>query len=270
MAGLYGENLIDYIIRGSRSRGLDPAAVLAVASVEGGFYGATGDSGSSFGPFQLHEGGALPSRYTGNRTAAKAWANSPAGIDYALNGIATVARGKTGHSAIESIVTSFERPLDVAAEIVRAAASLATWTTRVGSGSSGGKFPNRPIGGTLPGHGTGGAAIVIDAKGGKCPPGYKKYLNKCVLQSAIDAGVVDPKGAPLGGFPGGGAIQSGIDAIKAPFEGIADVVRWIGDNWDRILEVIGGFLLLLLGLYRLASQLGTAPSNVPAVVAAVK
>src|SRR2546423_1629862 len=84
----------------SRRYGVDPAAARAVASVEGGLQrGAVGDQGTSYGPFQLHVGGALP------RGRGAAWANSPAGIDYALRQISRVARGKHGRAAIAAIVS---------------------------------------------------------------------------------------------------------------------------------------------------------------------
>lgn len=35
--------------------------------------------------------------------------------------------------------------------------------------------------------------------------------------------------------------------IAAPFESIGQVLSWIGNNWDRILWVIGGSILLILG-----------------------
>lgn len=107
-------NTRNYIYRRSRAYGLDPAAVLAVASVEGGFNGAIGDQGTSFGPFQLHVGGALP------HGRGHAWANSPAGIEYALRQIARVARGKSGRAAIEAIVRRFERPAAPGAEVEKA------------------------------------------------------------------------------------------------------------------------------------------------------
>jgi len=106
--------LQDYIREQSVRRGLDPNAVLAVATVEGGFGGAIGDSGSSYGPFQLHVGGALPAGKT------NAWARSNAGISYALNKIATVAKGLTGKDAINAIVTKFERPAAPQAEVTKA------------------------------------------------------------------------------------------------------------------------------------------------------
>ncbi len=110
----------DLIYRGALRYGLDPQAVLAVASAEGLGAGA-GDGGTSFGPFQLHIGGALP------RGKDEAWANSPAGIDYALRQIARVAGGKTGVEAISAIVRGFERPADPAAEIRRAAGTYGTF-----------------------------------------------------------------------------------------------------------------------------------------------
>lgn len=106
--------LQNYIREQSVRRGLDPDAVLAVATVEGGFGGAVGDSGSSYGPFQLHVGGALPAG------RSNAWARSNAGISYALNKIASVAKGLTGKDAISAIVTKFERPAAPQAEIDKA------------------------------------------------------------------------------------------------------------------------------------------------------
>jgi cell wall-associated NlpC family hydrolase len=95
--------------------GLDPNAVLAVAHMEG-LGGGVGDNGTSFGPFQLHLGGAMP-RGVGN---PQQWANSPAGIDYALQRIASVARGQKDAQAISSIVSRFERPANPAGEIAGA------------------------------------------------------------------------------------------------------------------------------------------------------
>jgi hypothetical protein len=101
---------------------LDPRAVLAIASHEG-LGGGIGDQGTSFGPFQLHWGGAYPgSAPHGSQQAAQAWAWSPAGIDYALNQIQSVAGGLRGRAAIENISRRFERPANPAAEIADALA----------------------------------------------------------------------------------------------------------------------------------------------------
>lgn len=109
-------NQVAQLIRAyARKYGIDPRAALAVASVEGGIkWGAVGDQGSSYGPFQLHRGGAL-----GSHSAA--WANSPAGIEYALRSMArSGAKGLSGRAAIEAIVRNFERPAAPGAEIQRA------------------------------------------------------------------------------------------------------------------------------------------------------
>lgn len=100
----------------ARRYGVDPRAALAVARTEGGLrFGAVGDQGTSYGPFQLHVGGALP------RGKDAAWANSPEGIAYALQRMAASgARGKTGRAAIEAIVRNFERPADPGSEVTRA------------------------------------------------------------------------------------------------------------------------------------------------------
>ena len=110
-----GNPVVNLIVQTARRYGVDPRAALAVASVEGGLrFGAVGDQGTSYGPFQLHVGGALP------RGRGAGWANSPAGIDYALRRIAGVARGKRGRAAVAAIVRGFERPADPASEIAKA------------------------------------------------------------------------------------------------------------------------------------------------------
>jgi hypothetical protein len=108
-------SVVNAIIQGSRRRGLDPNAVLAIARVEG-LSGRVGDQGTSFGPFQLHIGGAMP---RGIRNPQQ-WAMSQQGINYALDHIAAVARGLRGRQAVAAISSRFERPADVAGEISKA------------------------------------------------------------------------------------------------------------------------------------------------------
>jgi len=85
---------------------------------EGGLRNRAGDvgdlaGGGSFGPFQLYTKGALPAQYRGRPRQADAWAWSPAGIDYAIRQMSQAgARGKKGHSAVDTIVRKFERPAD--------------------------------------------------------------------------------------------------------------------------------------------------------------
>lgn len=102
--------------------GLDPTAVLSVAAHEG-LSGGVGDNGTSFGPFQLHAGGALPQQvWSQGPQYAQQWAWSPAGISYALQTMANSgAKGLTGQQAIAAIVNNFERPADPGGEINAAA-----------------------------------------------------------------------------------------------------------------------------------------------------
>src|SRR5450759_3436661 len=119
---------------------VDPRAALAVASQEG-LSGGVGDSGTSFGPFQLHVGGALPAGKN------QAWAESPAGINYAMQRIGSVAGGLKGAQAISAIVSRFERPANPSAEIARA---MATYGGDIGSsGSPGAGASSAPAGGGL-------------------------------------------------------------------------------------------------------------------------
>jgi hypothetical protein len=107
------------IRRSAIKYGVDPEAELSIADVEGGPRGrqSVGDHGTSYGPFQLHEGGALP------RGRNAAWAGSNAGIDYATRSMAqSGARGLHGRAAIAAISRGFERPADPAGEIQRALA----------------------------------------------------------------------------------------------------------------------------------------------------
>jgi hypothetical protein len=119
---LTGQRLRSYLAAAAKSAGLDPNAVLAVASAEGGFGGAVGDSGTSFGPFQLHVGGALPKGLSG--TAGALFSQSKQGIDYALGQIKAVAGGLTGMAAVKAIVTRFERPADGGAGDISRASSF--------------------------------------------------------------------------------------------------------------------------------------------------
>ncbi len=109
----YRQDWINYIRQHAPRYNLDPRAVLAVASSEG-LSGAVGDSGTSYGPFQLHVGGALPQGRT------QAWAESPAGMDYALREIGKVAGGMQGQAAVNAIVNKFERPANPGGEVQRA------------------------------------------------------------------------------------------------------------------------------------------------------
>jgi hypothetical protein len=119
---LQGDTLRAYIAAKAVALDLDPFAVLAVVEHEGGFSrGAPGDQGTSFGPFQLHRGGALPARVGDPQT----WAWTPAGLDYALDRIAKVARGLQGTQAVSAIVTRFERPANPSTQVARSSETYA-------------------------------------------------------------------------------------------------------------------------------------------------
>lgn len=141
------------IVREARRQGLDPAAVLAVAAGEGGIrYGAVGDGGTSFGPFQLHWQGAMPKKYWGNAAASQAFANSPAGIAYALRQMSKAgASGLRGPAAVETIIRKFERPADPATSVRNALRRYGQFQTMVDS-----------VGGGLPVRGPGGLMVQSD------------------------------------------------------------------------------------------------------------
>jgi hypothetical protein len=105
---------------------LDPNAVVAVAIQEGLLTkgGAPGDNGTSFGPWQLHQGGAYPASAPQQQDAANAWAWSDAGVDYALSRMQQVAGGMKGRQAVRAIVFKFERPKNPQAEYAAAVQAL--------------------------------------------------------------------------------------------------------------------------------------------------
>lgn len=107
----------------ARKYRLDPAAVLAVARGEGGTsYGAVGDGGHAFGPFQLNNAGGVLTGRPGNHAA---FANSRAGLEFALSGMAKAgAAGLTGRAAVERIIRNYERPADKETSVRNALARL--------------------------------------------------------------------------------------------------------------------------------------------------
>lgn len=122
---------------GAKARNLDLQALLAIAQHEGAS-GGVGDGGHAFGPFQLNNaGGVLTGKFAGQTPdQINQWAWSPAGIKYALDGIARVASGQHGAQAINSIASKFERPANVGAEISDALAHY---------GNGAGSIPVPPV-----------------------------------------------------------------------------------------------------------------------------
>lgn len=107
-----------YIAQQAQARGVDPKAALAVGSQEG-LSGGIGDGGHAFGPFQVNDaGGVLTNKFPGWTTQQKqSWAWSPAGVNFALDGIAGVAKGLSGPEAVKNIVSRYERPANPGKEI---------------------------------------------------------------------------------------------------------------------------------------------------------
>lgn len=144
---------VPYITAGARRRGLDPNAVLAIASHEG-LSGRVGDGGHAFGPFQMNDAGGVLTGRPGNH---RAFAESRQGINAALDSMAKVARGLHGRAAVSAIATRYERPANPGAEISDAMAHYGHVSG--GGGSSPGLALAGRLGasGGLPGASQGGA-----------------------------------------------------------------------------------------------------------------
>lgn len=152
-----GQDELSYIQQESARLGLDPRVPLAVAPHEGGgLPAAVGDYGTSFGPWQLHAGGALPAEIWNQGAAfSQQWANSPAGLDYALEGIKRAVGAATGTAAVTRVVTDFERPLHPEPEILT---SIETYLTGSGPHLDAAVGSGLSTTGTQQASGTAGAA----------------------------------------------------------------------------------------------------------------
>lgn len=120
---LSGAGFVQYVRRGCQSRNLDDLAVFANAMAEG-LGGGMGDSGTSFGPWNMHQQGALPKKYwtyPAFSPLVQAWTWSSGGIDYALDQMVKAgAAGLRGHAAVHRIVEFFERPANIGGqEVIR-------------------------------------------------------------------------------------------------------------------------------------------------------
>lgn len=113
-----GKSLDNYVYQAAPHYHIDPAAELAITTMEGGG-GGIGDNGTSFGPNQLHAGGALPmSVYHGPYSpVTQAWAWSSTGINYVLRQEeADGCGGLVGYRAVSCIAYRFERSTNPARE----------------------------------------------------------------------------------------------------------------------------------------------------------
>lgn len=139
------QSVFDFIQQGSIKRELDPDAVRAVVSQEGQS-GKIGDNGHAFGPFQLNDAGGVITGMFPNKTPEEiqAWAMSPDGLNFALDHIATVAKGLKGSDAVVAIVDGFERPTDKPKEIADAEGALGSVPTAPTDPSANTALPTTP------------------------------------------------------------------------------------------------------------------------------
>jgi hypothetical protein len=216
---------VQFIVARARQYGIDPAAVLAVWTHEG-LSGAIGDNGTSFGPGQMHVGGVYDSAVAdagappgSDPTAANNWANSPAGIDYALSRIAGVARGLRGYPAINAIVRRFENPANPDAEVANAEQSYPQ-ASYVAAGVG---LPSTSGGGII-----GRAEQVIGGTIAQAP------------------GVAGAAAQHVPGVKQAESVASFLGRLADP--------KFL----LRAGEVIAGAVLLIAGLYLLARQIGLA------------
>ncbi len=215
---------VDQIITRAIQKGVDPLAALAVAHSEG-LGGGIGDSGTSFGPFQLHWGGAYPASAPHERDAAQAWAWSTEGINYAVDRIASVAKGLTGPAAVSAIVTRFERPADPQSEVAN---SVRTYN---GYKSDPKMMAQLQTG--WPGYDSRGIPVVGETAAEKAAGS---------LQSPLTGA-----GNAIGDVGGKIVDATGLGGVK-------DFLT----SW-RFAEVVGGFLLLIVGLILLGRHFGIRP-----------
>lgn len=115
--------------------------------------------------------------------------------------------------------------------------------------------------------------------GGNLTDAYRRIIQFGSEGNAADWTSVDITNVPVVGGPAksaghavGTAVDAGVNAAKdtvGAITSVGDAIKWAFANWDRILEVLGGFVLLMLGLYRLAGSTGVpTPGRLPAGAAA--
>jgi hypothetical protein len=109
------------IAQSAAKYGVDYKALMSVAAQEG-LGGGVGDGGHAFGPFQMNDAGGVLTGKFPTAAAAKAYAESPAGIDDAVKQIKAAIGNKTGAEAVKAIVTGFERSANQPAEFAKALA----------------------------------------------------------------------------------------------------------------------------------------------------
>lgn len=195
---------------------IDPGAAraeLAVAQMEG-WSGAIGDRGTSFGPWQLHKGGAYPRSAPQDPQAANRWAWSKPGISYADDAIRRAVPNidqLPPAMQVDQIVRRFERPANPNAEVAGALQRLGGVTPTSGRGAR----PSSSSGGGVDG-----------------------FLGS-VASNIPGLGLV---------WQAGQGISSAADFLKVA----AWLVNPL--TWLRFVEGFFGFLLILAGLFFLAKE----------------
>lgn len=211
-----------YIAQRAAALGLDPQAVAAVGGREG-YSGRIGDGGHAFGPFQLNNaGGVLTGQFAGQSPQQiNQWAWSPAGIDYALNRINSVAHGLKGSQAIQSIVRRFERPADPNGEVAGALAAY-------GKTAAGGPVPTSGVP-TSPVVNTGAAgsspnqALLLSllGNGGKdqvLTSLLAQHMNQGIDAGASPLGPLAPNATTGHAIKGSSVVQTALSQIGKPYQ----------------------------------------------------
>jgi hypothetical protein len=224
----------------ARKLGLDPRAVRAVAMGEGGIkWGAVGDGGHAFGPFQMNDaGGVLTGRF-GSSAARAAYANSPQGVLEAMTAMSRVAKGMRGQAAINAIVRKYERPADPNTSVSRALARYGSMDPSMAAANLqvGGRMANKPVFSRAPvaaaPGGGGRQALLGYLMGsmnahitGEAPPNILETLQDMTQDTMPSAGIppsgftVDtadrqiPRVGKSGGYGGAKGAKAAIAAIR--------------------------------------------------------
>lgn len=86
-------------------------------------------------------------------------------------------------------------------------------------------------------------------KSGTSASGYTNSVLSYGLSSAAFKALESKAVAAAGGgvnIPAG--ISSGVNAVVSPITSVASAITWVGANWLRILEFLGGLVLGIFGL----------------------
>ena len=216
--------LMSYVGQAAQQRGIDPMTAIRVAMSEGGAsggYGAsgTGDSGSSFSPFQLHYGGVagggnsvagLGDDFTANTGLdARDPANAKAAIDFALDHAA-----QNGWSAFHGAAKAGLAPFAGINQSPSAGSPPAmAYTGGQPAPSSAGMAPAPPgpQGAQQPGPMPAATASGVVPNGAMSIPNGGGQMPSQASGGPTGPGA--PAGAPISG-PGGLTLQGGLTAAS--------------------------------------------------------